>query len=377
MILPEATFSPEENGWMEHALGLARRAWGETHPNPLVGAVIVGANGQTLGQGWHARAGQAHAEIVALHAAAGRDLAQTTLFVTLEPCSTCGRTPPCTEAILRSGIRHLVVGTVDPNPRHAGRGLAILREAGCTVRCGCRRAACDDLNLLFHHVMTTGVPLLAGKIATSLDGRIATRHGESQWITGQAARTDVMHWRRYFPGLAVGSETVLRDNPSLTSRRPGLEPWCPIRFVFDRRLRTVPVLDNLTLGTDADRQRTIIVHDGSAHPELAGRIEAKGLTSWELPAEEGEFWREFRSRCGASGCTGIYCEGGGRLLGSLLRLRQLDYLFHYQAPLLLGNEGAPSAFTGFQVELLAQAPRLRQVVRQTLGDDLLTRGFLQ
>ncbi len=376
MILPEEQFRPEENAWMDHALSLARKAWGETHPNPLVGAVIVGTDGKALGEGWHARAGLAHAEMVALAAAAGQNLSLATLYVTLEPCCTYGRTPPCTEAIVRSGIRRIVVGTVDPNPRHAGRGLEILRAAGCEVRCGCRRGVCEDLNLIFQHVMTTGSPLLAGKIATSLDGRIATRHGDSRWITGTAARTDVMHWRRYFPGLAVGSETVLKDNPSLTSRLPGREPWCPLRFVFDRRLRTVRELHKLTLGTDAYRQRTIIVHDETADPALVRRIGEQGLTSWQLPPDEEKFWCAFRQRCSECGCTGIYCEGGGRLLGSLLRLGQLDYLFYYQSPLLLGDDGTPSAFTGFAVESLARAPRLHQIIRQTLDDDLLTRGFL-
>lgn len=204
---------------MRHAITLAQRALGQTHPNPLVGAVLV-ANGQLLAQGWHARDGGAHAEIAALEALRknGGDPRGATLYVTLEPCSTRGRTGACTDAIIRAGITRVVIGAIDPAPGHSGNAISVLQKAGIAVSCGVLADECADLNLIFNHRITTGQPFIAAKVAVTLDGKIATRSGDSRWITAELARADVMHWRCYFPAIGVGVGTLLADNPSLTAR---------------------------------------------------------------------------------------------------------------------------------------------------------------
>lgn len=206
-----------QTGLMRRALEAARRGWGATHPNPMVGALIV-EHGRVVADGYHARAGEPHAEVVALTNLGRAPAPGATLYVTLEPCSTTGRTPPCTEAIIRAGIKRVVAGAADPNPQHLGRGFALLRAAGVEVVEGVLAEECTDLNFIFNHWITKETPLIAGKIVTTLDGRVATSTGESQWITGAAARRDAMRWRRLFPAIGVGAGTVLADNPRLTSR---------------------------------------------------------------------------------------------------------------------------------------------------------------
>ncbi|NCG08997.1 MAG: bifunctional diaminohydroxyphosphoribosylaminopyrimidine deaminase/5-amino-6-(5-phosphoribosylamino)uracil reductase RibD, partial [Verrucomicrobia bacterium] len=237
--------------WMRHAVNLARRSWGQTHPNPLVGAVLV-ESGEAVAEGWHRADGGAHAEVEALRAL-GRPPAQdATLYVTLEPCSTQGRTGACTSAILKAGISRVVVGSEDPNPAHAGQGLEVLRKAGVEVLAGVEAAACADLNLIFGHWITQRKPLLAAKIATTAAGAFASPAGSGErWVTGTEARTDVMHWRHYFPAIGVSANTALADDPSLTVRLEGRAETAPKRFVFDRSLKTAGSLDDLKLFNDA------------------------------------------------------------------------------------------------------------------------------
>ena len=364
-----------DRSMMERALQLARKGWGTTHPNPMVGAVV--AHGETiLGEGFHAHAGEPHAEVNALQdaSAAGHSLAEATLYITMEPCSTQGRTPPCTEAIRAAGVCRVVIGTTDPNPKHAGSGFAILRDIGCTVEVGVLEESCRDLNLIFNQWIVTGRPLWAAKIATTLDGKIATRTGESQWITGPEARRDVMRWRRYFPAIAVGSETALRDNPRLTARNPEEAEYCPMRFIFDRRLRLAAEAHRLHLFTDSWASRTILVtHRG--HPGGALRnFHSCGVTVWEIDPEQ--WWDEIEARMGGAGIHGVYVEGGAGLLGSLLQGRRLHYLFCYQAPKILADHEAPAAFHGRAVPHLTDALQLRKFHHSTHGDDRLIRGFL-
>ena len=208
---------PDVKLHMERALQLATKGWGKTHPNPMVGAVILD-QGLVRGEGYHLQAGDPHAEINALKQLDGNLSTEATLFVTLEPCSTHGRTPPCIDAIIQSGIKRVVVGAIDPNPQHAGRGLDRLRKAGVAVTEGILSKECEDLNILYNYWIKCRSPLIAGKVATTIDGKLATRKGDSKWITGPQARMDVMRWRRLFPAIAVGANTVISDNPNLTSR---------------------------------------------------------------------------------------------------------------------------------------------------------------
>jgi diaminohydroxyphosphoribosylaminopyrimidine deaminase/5-amino-6-(5-phosphoribosylamino)uracil reductase len=361
---------------MRRCLELARRAWGETHPNPMVGAAIVEDDAIVAG-GFHTRAGAPHAEIEALNALGRPPKPGAKLFVTLEPCSTQGRTSPCTEAIIAAGIRYVVVGAIDPNPAHAGRGLDVLKAAGVTVETRVLSHECEDLNLLFNHWIAKHAPFLAAKFATTIDGRIATRTGESKWITGEAARADVMQWRRLFPAIAVGAGTAVRDAPRLTARIEGVAEWCPVRFVFDGILRTAMERDLPSLYTDEFRGRTVVVASQNAGSGYIRRLEGAGVRVWPLPGAAGRVsFAAFREQCAAERITGVLVEGGAHLLSGMLHERELDYLFAYRAPVLFADDRAPSVLRGLRTERLDQAVRLERVRHAAFGDDELMRGFI-
>ncbi|MEZ5278564.1 MAG: bifunctional diaminohydroxyphosphoribosylaminopyrimidine deaminase/5-amino-6-(5-phosphoribosylamino)uracil reductase RibD [Opitutaceae bacterium] len=368
--------SMEKQRIMARCLELARKGWGLTHPNPMVGAAIV-ENGEIVAEGWHEQAGGHHAEVAALKALGRLPNPGAILFCTLEPCSTTGRTGPCTEAIVEAGIRHVVVGATDPNPAHAGAGLEWLKTHGVTVETRVLIDECEDLNLIFNHWITKGLPLFAGKIATTIDGRIATRTGQSQWITGESSRADVMRWRRLFPAIAIGAGTVLKDQPRLTSRIDGLEEWSPIRFVFDGLLRTAMERILPTIYTDEFKTRTVVVTTNQAGTGYARRIEMEGARAWILPSPNTQVpMVEFRKRCVDEGIVGVYFEGGPRLLSEIVRERQLDYLFSYRAPILFGDDRAPAVVRGLRTEKLEQALRLENVHHETFDGDELMRGRL-
>lgn len=360
---------------MRRAVELAAQGWGETHPNPMVGALVVRGR-EIVGEGYHERAGEAHAEVNALREAGPRARGAT-LYVTLEPCSTHGRTPPCNDAIIEAGIERVVIGALDPNPLHEGRGLRALQQAGITVTTGILRDECSDLNLIFNHWITTGQPMIAAKVATSIDGLIATHAGDSRWITGEAARSDVHRWRRYFPAIAIGANTVLKDNPRLTVRTPARKVWCPRRFVFDRGLRTVT--DPLPqLYQDAFANRTTVVSCDSAQQDAEKLLEDRGVTVWRFPdGAQSDFFQAFLQRCKVESIYGIYVEGGSNLLSALLNEGMIHYLFAYRAPLLLADSGGLPAFGGEGTELVQQAWRLSNVRLENFGNDQLMRGWLR
>jgi diaminohydroxyphosphoribosylaminopyrimidine deaminase/5-amino-6-(5-phosphoribosylamino)uracil reductase len=361
--------------FMTHALELAQRAWGQTHPNPMVGAVIV-EQGGIVSEGWHHAAGQPHAEIEALRALGRAPAPGATMYVTLEPCSTCGRTGACTTAIIESGIRNVVVGAVDPNPEHAGHGLTLLRAAGVTVTEGVLGQACHDLNLIFNFWIVQQRPLLAAKMALTLDGKFAAASGHSRWVTGALARADVMRWRRYFPAIAVGANTVLRDDPSLTSRIDETQ-WCPQRFVFDRCLKTVDQATLPQLYTDAHKTRTTVLCGAQVAEELRERVLAQGVSVWVLPEVDGHLdWGAFVARCAEAGINGVYIETGPVLATSLLERRLIDYLFVYQAPKLMSDSVTPGLGTARTTQSMRDALQIHDVRHAILGDDVLTRGSL-
>lgn len=366
---------------MRRALALARQAWGKTHPNPMVGALLV-EDGVVVAEGFHEQDGGPHAERVALarYAAAGRrPTPATTLYVTLEPCSTRGRTGACCDAIIAAGIKRVVVGATDPNPDHAGAGHVKLREAGIKVIKNVCEPECRDLNLIFNHWITARTPLLAGKIAVTLDGKIACRTGQSKWITGEESRADVHRWRRLFPSIAVGAMTVLADDPRLTARLPESEggEWCPIRFVFDGLLRTVVHRNLPKVYTDAYKDRTIVVTTPHGGMGYVRKLREMGVTVWVLDSTSQQVnIGDFRRRCLMENITGVYFEGGARLLSELLRHRELDYLFNYRAPLLFGDEKARGVFNGLRTETIAQAVRLADTINERHGEDTLLRGHM-
>ena len=370
---------PPENLLHEHfmrrALAAARQGWGNTHPNPLVGAVIV-EQGEVVAEGFHARDGEPHAEIMALHHLERLPRPGATIYVTLEPCSTQGRTGACTSAIIAAGIQHVVVGATDPNPVHAGHGFEVLRAAGVEVTEGVLADDCVDLNLIFNHWITTQTPLLAAKAAVTLDGKIATRTNDSEWITGEMARADVHRWRRLFPAIAVGAGTILSDNPSLTSR-VGDEVWCPVRFVFDGLLRTVLDKNLPKVYTDEYKHRTIVVTTPHGGLGYMRKLQAMGVQVWNLPSPTMRApLPDFRRKCAEAGITGVYFEGGALIISELLQFRQLDYLFVYRAPVLLGDEKAKAVFKGLRTEKLVNAVRMKNVRHASFGPDQLMRGHV-
>ena len=364
--------------YMRRAIEEARKVMGTTHPNPAVGAVIV-HDGKIVATGGTEPVGGAHAEVKALQAFADSGLspdASTVMYVTMEPCSTIGRTGACTDPIARSGIRKLVAGATDRNPKHSGRGFDILREAGIEVVTGILEAECEELNLIFNWRMAHGGPFIAGKVATTIDGRIATRGGLSKWITSPPARQDVHRWRRYFPAIAVGAGTVLADDPSLSARLEGQPEWCPVRFVFDRNLITFK--DGLhKVYADAWKDRTVIVTSTAREERVRHLSDAHGLRFWTVheTLEDGGL-QEFCDRCRGAEIDGVFIEGGAHLLSSFLKHRFLHYLLAYRAPKLLADTSGLSPFMGQEPVSMQDTIALEGVRHETFGEDQLMRGFV-
>lgn len=362
--------------YMRRALELARRGWGDTHPNPMVGALIV-ENDEVVAEGWHERAGEPHAEINALRDLGRKPKAGATLYVTLEPCCTHGKTPPCTTAIIDAGLKRVVVGATDPNRAHAGNGYELLRAAGIEVTHGLIESECTDLNLVFNHWILTGRALFAAKSGVTLDGKVATRTGDSKWITGEQARSDGHRWRRLFPAIAVGAGTVRADNPRLTARM-GETEWCPWRFVFDGLLRTVNEKSLPAVYTDDFREKTIVVTTQHGGLGYVRKLNSLGVKTWVLPSDTPKVnFGDFRQRCAAEGINGVFFEGGAQLLSELLQARELDYLFVYHAPVLFADEKSKGILRGLRTETLANAIRLEQVKHEIHGDDTLMRGHVR
>jgi diaminohydroxyphosphoribosylaminopyrimidine deaminase/5-amino-6-(5-phosphoribosylamino)uracil reductase len=364
---------------MARALELARRAWGATHPNPLVGALIV-EDGAVVAEGWHARDGGPHAERVALAALGRRPRPGATMIVTLEPCSTAGRTGACCAAIIGAGLARVVVGATDPNPAHAGRGLEVLRAAGVEVVAGVRADECTRLNLIFNHWITRGRPLLAGKIATTADGWSRPPASASRWITGPAARADVHRWRRLFPAIGVGAGTVRADDPALTRRwsEPGEDGRaveredCGWRFVFDGALATAAGDPGRwpRVYTDRWRGRTIVVCGEGAPAVVEAALAAAGVGVWRQRTTRGAAgWEEFSARCAAARIAGVYLEGGATLLEDARAAGALGHVFWYRS-----GAPAPDGARGWGGHLpWTLAPGAEEFV---LGPDHLSHGPL-
>ncbi len=354
-------FAESDLKWMRLALALARRGEGLTRPNPPVGAVVV-KNGRKIGQGWHRKAGGPHAEVFALRQA-GAAARGATLYVTLEPCSTFGRTPPCTEAILRAGIARVVVGTTDPNPRHAGRGLRLLRKAGVRVDVGACGEEAAALIAPFACRMLRQRPFFTLKLGLTLDGRIADRTYSSRWITGPAARDVVQAMRRASDAVMVGAGTVRHDDPSLWPRPDGKrDPW---RVVVVRR---GPLPLSAQIFTDAHADRTLVAAPAGWQPACARKIRQTGATVLELPPRR--FLSALARELGRLGILRVLCEGGGILAGELIQANLADELCVFLAPLLIGG---PVGATGATHWLLAQAPRFQLRESRSVGDDLFLR----
>ncbi|MHC1764429.1 MAG: bifunctional diaminohydroxyphosphoribosylaminopyrimidine deaminase/5-amino-6-(5-phosphoribosylamino)uracil reductase RibD [Verrucomicrobiia bacterium] len=367
--------SPEDLVWMRKALRLALRGFGRTSPNPLVGAVLV-KDHKVIGEGWHRRAGLPHAEIEAIqHARSrGEDPAGATLVVTLEPCSTQGRTPPCTEAIAASRIARVVAGATDPNPVHAGRGFERLAAADIQVTRGVLAAEAARLNEAFNHWIVHRTPFVTLKAGTSADGKIATASGESRWITGLRSRAFRMRLRRGADAILVGVNTILRDDPLLTIRCGERETGKPLRrIVLDARARTPS--NARVLSGEKTPSTTICVAE-SADPRRVGEL-SKQARVRIAPASGGQIDLGWLLReLGRDGVTSLLVEGGGEVNASFLFGGFVHRIVLLYAPLIIGGRGAPGIFGGTGTASLAQAPRLREVEWRRMGEDLMLTALV-
>jgi diaminohydroxyphosphoribosylaminopyrimidine deaminase/5-amino-6-(5-phosphoribosylamino)uracil reductase len=367
----KAVFSDFDRFAMQRALTLAARGLETTDPNPRVGCVIA-QRGRISGEGWHERAGEAHAEVAALRAA-GTQAAGATVYVTLEPCSHHGRTPPCTEALIAAHVARVVYAIADPNPLVNGRGAALLRAAAITVEAGLLQEEARELNAGFIKRMQRGLPLVRVKLAMSLDGRTALDNGASRWITGETARADVQHWRARSSAVLTGIGTVLTDDPRLDVRladeAPGRARRQPLRVVLDARLRTPASARLFGSGGEV----LIMTALASADEARAAELSARGARVESLPAAADRLvLKAVLERLGELEANEVLVEAGATLAGALLRESLVDELLVYVAPTLLG----PTARA--LVELpplneLADAPAFTFIDMQQLGADLRLR----
>lgn len=350
--------------YMKRAIELAKLAEGFTNPNPMVGAVIVKA-GRIIGEGYHERCGQLHAERNAIKNLT-EDAKGATIYVTLEPCCHYGKTPPCTEAIIENKIAKVVIGSRDPNPLVSGKGAAILREHGIEVIEDFMREECDEINPVFFHYITTKTPYIVMKYAMTADGKIATKTGASKWITGEKARADVQLLRHKYMGIMVGIGTVLADDPMLNVRVEGLKS--PVRIICDSRLITPT--DSQIVRT-AGQYRTIIAFTKQAEPDRIEALQQTNVELLEVPEKEQHIdLKVLMEKLGELGIDSILVEGGACLNDSLLREGLVNQLEVYIAPKLFGGKMAKTPIGGEGLANVEEAPVFRIKKIEQICDDI-------
>ena len=357
---------------MGRAIALARRVLGSTSPNPAVGAVAT-RDGVVIGEGYTLPPGQSHAEIGALSQAGGAARGAT-LYVTLEPCCHYGRTPPCVDAIIAAGVSRVIYAVTDPNPRVSGGGAAALREAGIAVEWQPNPDAGALYEAFAKHV-TTGRPYVVAKFAMSVDGKIATRAGHSQWITGAKARARVQQMRKELDGIMVGIGTALADDPQLTARDADGSPlaadWQPTRVVLDSAARLPPTARML-----GQPGRTIVATGDGVSPTRAAALEDAGATVCAFP---GSDWRVdpagLLAYLGGEGMVSLLVEGGGGALGAMLDAGLIDQVYAFIGAMLIGGGEAPSPVAGAGALAIADAWRLERATMESIGPDWLITGY--
>jgi diaminohydroxyphosphoribosylaminopyrimidine deaminase/5-amino-6-(5-phosphoribosylamino)uracil reductase len=364
---------------LTRAVELARNGTGAVRPNPVVGAVIV-RDGEILGEGWHREYGGAHAEVNAIEACGMEDLTGATLYVSLEPCCHEGKTPPCTEAILQAGIRRVVVASDDPTEKASGRGLGILRDEGVEVLVAGGEVAASArlLNQAFRKHARVGRPWVLFKSAMTLDGKVATRTGDSQWISGEDSRGLAHRWRAAVDAVVVGIGTALADDPQLTARPDGLaaEPGDqPRRVVFDSLARIPP--NSRLLAAAAEIPLTVVVSRAAARADTDA-LEAAGVQVLVATGEnEPARVRSGLDQLGALGVASILLEGGPHLAGAFLDAGEIDEIRLFLAPLLLGGSAARDPLEGEGVERISEALRALTMSCESVGEDLLISARLR
>jgi diaminohydroxyphosphoribosylaminopyrimidine deaminase/5-amino-6-(5-phosphoribosylamino)uracil reductase len=354
---------------MRHALALAARGRGFVEPNPMVGAVVLNDDGEIIGEGWHQKYGEAHAEVNAL-AQAGERARGAALIVTLEPCCHHGKTPPCTDAILRSGIKRVIVAMADPFPQVAGGGIAILRDAGIKVEIGLHERDARRLNAPYLKLIRTGRPWVHLKWAMSLDGKIATRTGDSKWISGEESRRTVHELRGRMDAIIVGGGTLRADDPLLTARPAG--PRIATRIVLSAS-GNLP--DNCRLRSTAREAPVLIFTQEEHQTKLTGWV-ADGCEVVPLPASEtGLSIDGVLGELGRRRMTNVMVEGGAGILGAFIDARAADECHIFIAPKIIGGDGALSPIGGRGIERIAQSLSLVNIAVNRGGDDVYIHGI--
>lgn len=351
-----------DEDYMRLAIELAANTNGQTSPNPLVGAVVVKDN-QIVGMGAHLKAGEAHAEVHAINMA-GDKAKDATIYVTLEPCSHFGRTPPCANLLIKSEVKRVVIASTDPNPLVAGQGIERLREHGIEVDVGILRDEAERLNEVFFHYIATGMPYVTLKSATSLDGKIATVTGESKWITSEESRLDVHKYRHQHDGILVGVNTILKDDPELTTRLP-LGGKNPIRIILDTNLRTPP---GAKIVNDNKAPTWIIVGKNVAAEKIAAMNE-KYAKVIEMPFD-GLNIRNVLKMLGEKGITSLFVEGGSQINGSFIKAKTVNQVITYIAPKIIGGALAPTSIGGDGFEKMNDVLALQIKSVETIGPDI-------
>lgn len=356
--------------YMQLALDLAASAKGNTNPNPCVGAVLV-KDGVIVGTGLHRKAGEPHAEVHAFNMA-GAHAKGATLYVTLEPCSHFGKTPPCANLVRESQVSRVVVATMDPNPSVAGRGIKLLREAGIEVEVGLLEIEARKLNERFIYNMLANKPFVISKFAMTMDGKIATYNGHSKWITSEEARLQVHKLRHEMDGILVGVGTVLADNPSLTTRLPNREGKNPIRIILDSELKT-PLHSNVVNTAEA---RTIIVTGNEADVKKARRLYEKGVQLLTVSkTEQGLNLSEMLDELYKLGITDVLVEGGAEINASFLRARLINKVLLFMAPKILGGSHSKTPFAGVDIDQIDEALQLEFDTIEQIGPDLCITAY--
>jgi diaminohydroxyphosphoribosylaminopyrimidine deaminase/5-amino-6-(5-phosphoribosylamino)uracil reductase len=361
--------SSEDRRYLRLACRLALKGAGRTSPNPIVGAVLV-RNGRVVGSGFHQLAGGDHAEIVALKRA-GAKAKGATLYINLEPCSHFGRTPPCSDALIRAGVKEVVAGMRDPDPRVSGKGFRALRRAGIRVRVGVLEPECRRLNEAFCKFITRRQPFVILKLAATLDGKIATVTGDARWISDADSRQAVHRLRNQVDAVLVGAGTALMDDPQLTCRIPGgRNPW---RIVLDGRLR-LPVSAKVLRRPDPDK--TIIATGTRVAQKRLRAIESAGTQVWKFSLREGNVpWIPLLKKLAQREIVSVMIEGGATTAASALKHRIVDKILFYYAPKIFGGDGR-AMIDSLSISRVEQSLRIRQLQFQKSGTDLFVSGYL-
>ncbi|NQZ70428.1 MAG: bifunctional diaminohydroxyphosphoribosylaminopyrimidine deaminase/5-amino-6-(5-phosphoribosylamino)uracil reductase RibD [Lentisphaeria bacterium] len=341
--------TPESNldkDLMGQCIALALSAFGSTSPNPLVGALLY-SDDEIIAKGWHAKAGEKHAEIVAIESC--KNPKGSCLYVTLEPCSSHGRTGPCTDAIINAGIKRVVMGSLDPNPEHSGQAVAILEAAGIDVSHGVLKKECQALNEAFNCWIRYNRPYVKLKMAMTLDGKIATKDGQSQWISGTAARDEVQKMRQWSDAILIGAETLKQDDPSLLVRNPETWQRQPLRLIASR-------------SGNLDKNAKVFT-DGKSKTEI---IDCQTKEDWQTKLKE----------LGENDITALLIEGGGELSAALLNMGLVDKVCFFIAPKILGGKNSRAVIGGADPGALSDAFDLKETTVRQIGEDFLIEGYI-